>query len=63
MKKDTGTSWLLLGAVFILALFGIGVAGIDKYSDMHALSTGILGLGGVLFLLIGIFKFIASRFK
>ena len=62
-KKDNGTSWLLLGAVFILVLFGIGVAGVSEYSDAYAWSTGIFGLGGILFLIIGIFKFIASRFR
>lgn len=66
-KKSSSTQWLILGAVFILLLFVY--AYVSKYTSIvfsygfEFLATAILGAGGVIFLIVGIVKYIAERLR
>lgn len=65
-KKSSSVSWLMLGAIFMLALVGLGFLEsegiVNRYSNIHYFSTMILGVGGSLFLIVGILKVIFSKF-
>ncbi|MFA5942190.1 MAG: hypothetical protein WC798_00745 [Candidatus Paceibacterota bacterium] len=66
-KKKTATQWLILGASFILILFVFAFlikANILYLSGgAYGLVSAIFGMGGALFLLIGIVKFIIEKFS
>lgn len=66
-RKNTSKSWLILGSVFIVILIVIAALINTKILIISGGAEGLLstifGMGGILFLFIGIIKFIVEKVR
>lgn len=66
-KKSSSTQWLVLGGVFIVLLFVftyiVRMPSIQISGPLQTLASAIFGAGGLLFLIIGIVKFISEKVR
>lgn len=66
-KKSSSIQWLLLGAVFILLLFAFvyidRMPSVQISGPLQTLASAILGGGGLVFLMIGIVKFVIEKVR
>ena len=66
-KKSSSKQWLLLGVVFILLLFVFAyitlLPSVQISYTLQTLASAILGAGGLLFLIVGIIKFVIEKFR
>ena len=66
-KKASSKQWLLLGGVFILLLFVFAyitrMPSVQISDPLQTLASAIFGAGGLLFLIVGIIKFVIEKFR
>lgn len=66
-KKSSSKQWLILGVVFILLLFVFAyvnrMPSVQISGPLQTLASAIFGAGGLLFLVIGIIKFVIEKSK
>ena len=66
-KKSSSKQWLLLGAVFIVLLFIFAyitrMPSVQISGPLQTLASAVFGAGGLLFLVIGIIKFISEKVR
>ena len=64
-KKSSSTQWLVLGGIFVVLLFVfayiVRMPSIQISGPLQTLASAIFGAGGLLFLFVGIVKFISEK--